>query len=371
MEETDFMDKKKVGFIGLGLIGGSIAKAIRHFYPGYEIIAYDSSREALSLALTEKVIDAALTGVDSAYKECDYIFLCTPVSYNEAYLRLLKDMLRPGCIVSDVGSVKSGIHRQVERLGLSGHFIGGHPMAGSEKSGYVNSKRVLIENAYYVLTPCKNTDSAQLERFQAFVASLGAIPLVLDYEEHDYVTAAISHLPHIIASTLVNLIKESDTKDGLMKLIAAGGFKDITRIASSSPAMWQQICLTNGENITRILDGYMKALAKVKEEVTAKDEDALYGLFASSREYRNSIPNTSAGPIKKSYALYCDIIDEAGGIAAIATILAAGNVSIKNIGIIHNREFEEGVLRIEFYDEAASRQAAKLLRKYRYTVYER
>lgn len=365
------MSAKKIGFIGLGLIGGSIAKAIKHFYPDYEILAYDVSRESLSLALTDKVIDSVCTGVDAAYKDCDYIFLCTPVSYNEAYLYLLKDIIKPDCLISDVGSVKSGIHRQVEKLSLSANFIGGHPMAGSEKSGFSHSNRVLIENAYYVLTPSKTVSHDRLEEFKNFTASLGSIPLVLDYEEHDYVTAAISHLPHIIASALVNLVKESDTREGLMKMIAAGGFKDITRIASSSPAMWQQICLTNRENITQVMDSYMKALEKVKDEVVSGDQDALYELFASSREYRNSIPNSSAGPIKKAYALYCDIIDEAGGIAAIATILAAGNVSIKNIGIVHNREFEEGVLRIEFYDEASSGRAAELLRKYRYTVYER
>ena len=135
--------------------------------------------------------------------------------------------------------------------------------------------------------------------------------------------------------------------------------------------MWQQICLKNGENISHILGHYIEALTQAKEQIDAENETALYSMFEDSRDYRNSMPNSSAGPIKKQFALYCDIIDEAGGIATIATILASNHISIKNIGIIHNREFENGVLRIELYEEEALNCAIALLRKYHYTVYER
>ena len=163
----------------------------------------------------------------------------------------------------------------------------------------------------------------------------------------------------------------SNVEDELMKQLAAGGFKDITRIASSSPTMWQHICLNNHENISHILQRYIDMLTEAKATVDNEDAQALYQLFDSSRSYRNSIPGGSSGPIKKVFAVYCDIIDEAGGIATIATILASNNINIKNIGIVHNREFEEGVLRIEFYDDASSKKAAGLLQKYRYIVYER
>ena len=249
-------------------------------------------------------------------------------------------------------------------------FIGGHPMAGSEKSGFMNSKAHLIENAYYILTPAAKAAREKICAYKEFVTSLKALPVILDYNEHDIITGTISHLPHIIASTLVNFVHDTDTEDGLMKALAAGGFKDITRIASSSPVMWQQICLKNGENISHILGQYIETLTKAKEQIDAENETALYSMFEDSRDYRNSMPNSSAGPIKKQFALYCDIIDEAGGIATIATILASNHISIKNIGIIHNREFEEGVLRIEFYDEDSAANASKLLQKYRYVVYE-
>ena len=153
-------------------------------------------------------------------------------------------------------------------------------------------------------------------------------------------------------------------------LAAAGGFKDITRIASSSPVMWQQVCLKNRENISQILGEFIQTLTDAKQAVDQGSEQTLYSIFESSRDYRNSMPEGSSGPIKKQFAVYCDIIDEAGGIATIATILASNMVNIKNIGIIHNREFEEGVLRIEFYDENASAKATELLKKHRYIVYE-
>lgn len=361
----------KVGFIGLGLIGGSIAKAIRQYYPDYEIIAFDKNKESLALATQESMIDVAATTIDDNFYHCNYIFLCTPVSYNTAYLKQIKGYLNDDCILTDVGSVKTSIHEEVEALGIEPYFIGGHPMTGSEKSGYMNSKAMLIENAYYVLTPTKKVPQKKIEQYMELVQTLRSIPIVLDYQEHDYVTGTISHLPHIIAASLVNFVRDTDTKDELMKNLAAGGFKDITRIASSSPTMWQHICLKNKENISQILTEYIHSLEKAKELVDQENEQGLYDMFDASRNYRNSIPDSSAGPIKKVFAVYCDIIDEAGGIATIATILASNSLNLKNIGIVHNREFEEGVLRIEFYDEISSKKATELLQKFRYIVYER
>ncbi len=362
---------KKIGFIGLGLIGGSIAKAIRQYYPDFEIVAFDKNKETLALATQESIIDVAATTIDSNFRCCNYIFLCAPVSYNTAYLKQIREYMHEGGIITDVGSVKTNIHEEIKRLHMEDFFIGGHPMAGSEKSGYPNSKAMLLENAYYVLTPASGVGKEKLAEYVEFVEHLKALPIVLDYKDHDYITGTISHLPHIIASSLVNLVRDTDTEDELMKRLAAGGFKDITRIASSSPTMWQHICLKNRENISEVLGQFIDSLNTVKTAIDTENSQEIYNLFDSSKNYRNSIPEGSSGPIKKAYAVYCDIIDEAGGIATIATILASNNINIKNIGIIHNREFEEGVLRIEFYDGVSSAKAAELLQKYRYIVYER
>lgn len=357
------------GFIGLGLIGGSIARAIRQFYPSSRLLAYDLNQETLKTAVNDGVIDLGLSSINEAFAQCRYIFLCAPVSENDKNLLTLKNYLSPDCLLTDVGSVKADIHRHIEEAGLSGQFIGGHPMAGSERTGYVNSKALLLQNAYYILTPCEEISSTVTEEFREFIASLGTIPLVLTCAQHDYVTAAISHLPHVIAASLVNLIKEADSKEGIMKLIAAGGFKDITRIASSSPVMWQQICLTNKDNISHLLAEYIKSLEQIKSQIDMSKSAQLFDFFDDARRYRDSFIEASSGPIKKTFSIRIEIADEPGALAAIATILALNQISIKNIGIVHNREQEDGVLRVEFYQEESIKKASEILASKGYTVY--
>lgn len=360
-----------IGFIGLGLIGGSIAKAIRHFYPEIHLIAASGHRSTLDAALKDGIIDEAADRIGTAFSNCDYIFLCAPVSYNAAYLADLKPVIKKDCIITDAGSTKTDIHAAVAALGMEKNFIGGHPMAGSEKTGLENSKRHLIENAYYIITPSADVSRDAVQDYVEFIASLKALPLVLDYREHDYITAAVSHLPHLIAAGLVNLVKQKDSREEYMKTVAAGGFKDITRIASSSPVMWEQICMTNRKNISSLLENYIDSMQEIKRFLDHADSEQIYRLFEEAGQYRNSISDRSAGPIKKEFVFYVDLVDEAGGIATVATILACNQINLKNIGIVNNREFEEAVLKIEFYDEEPCRRAAALLKKHRYMVYER
>ncbi len=359
------------GFVGLGLIGGSIARAMRRSHPGCDLLACDLNQDALSAAVSDGVINEAFPEIGPDFSRCDYIFLCAPVSENDKNLLLIQKYISPACILTDAGSVKTNIHQHIQKAGLENQFIGGHPMAGSERTGYWNSKALLLENAYYILTPCEKTPQKALTDFKDLISSLGAIPLILTSSQHDYVTAAVSHLPHVIAASLVNLIRESDSSDGIMKMIAAGGFKDITRIASSSPSMWQQICMTNRENILSLLDAYMKALSKVREQIRSSDGKQLYAFFDQARDYRDSFTDTSSGPIKKTYAINIEIADEPGALASIATILALHQISIKNIGITHNREQEDGVLKVEFYQESGIEKAIHVLSAKGYTVYPR
>lgn len=359
------------GFIGLGLIGGSIAKAIRRRLPDTRMLAYDINAASLDLAKEEKVIDRICPSVDDAFRDCDYIFLCAPVSHNAENLLTLKNVLTPDTILTDVGSVKTGIHRQIEALELQSQFIGGHPMAGSERFGYPNAKASLLENAYYILTPSEKVPEEKIKDYRKLVETIGAIPLVLSYEEHDYVTAAISHLPHVIAASLVNLVKNSDSEEGVMKMIAAGGFKDITRIASSSPEMWQQICLTNSENIAKLLRTYIQCLGVIADDIDEHKKDDLYNFFDTARNYRESFISAPSGPIKAEYVFTVDIADKPGAIAAIASLLAMHDVSIKNIGINHNRELAEGALRIEFYDQNALKNAVDVMTGHGYKIHTR
>lgn len=359
------------GFIGLGLIGGSIAKAIKNALPDCKLVAYDINTASLELALSEGIVDVAAPGIDQTFSACDYLFLCAPVSHNAENLQTVKNILSPTCILTDAGSVKSDIHEHIAAAGLNSQFIGGHPMAGSERTGYVNSKALLLENAYYILTPTEEVSADKVAAYQNLVKKMGAIPITLTCFQHDYATAAVSHLPHIIAASLVNLVRDSDSPDGLMKMIAAGGFKDITRIASSSPEMWQQICLTNRDNILALLNDYIDSLENIREDLITQSSPKLYDLFADARTYRDSFINAPSGPIKRVYALHVDIADEPGALASIATMLALHSISIQNIGITHNREGQDGVLRIEFYEEGAVEQAGQLLASKGYQTHDK
>ena len=362
---------KTIGFIGLGLIGGSIAKTIRKFHPDYRLIAFDKDRSALAEAVSLNVINGICDIEDEQLYNCDYLFLCAPVEFNVEYMEKIKDSLGENCILTDVGSVKSVIHEKVTELGLEGCFIGGHPMAGSERSGFSNSSDHLLENAYYIITPGGEVALEKISDFTELISSLGAIPLVITAEEHDFITAGVSHLPHIVASALVNLVNLLDNDAQYMKMIAAGGFRDITRIASSSPVMWEQICLENQKNISTVLDEFIRMLIQIRCSIDNKESDNIFDMFASSKDYRDSIDIIDNSLIPRSYVLYIDVADEAGAIATIATILATEKVNIKNIGIIHNREFEDGVLKIEFYTDAALEQAKVLLTKRNYKICER
>lgn len=360
-----------VGFIGFGLIGGSIAKGLKKIHPEYTIMAYARTTSVLEQAKADGTIDIVLTAVDEHFSQCDYIFLCTPVTYNAQYLSAIKPYLKDGCILTDVGSTKANIHHEVIAQGLETYFIGGHPMAGSERTGYANATDHLLENAFYVITPSAKCHPDDVRKLTALVKELGAIPIQLDYNRHDYVVAAISHLPHIIAASLVNLVRDSDSPEQTMKQVAAGGFKDITRIASSSPVMWEQIIMNNQTNLSLLMRDYIASLERILTDIENGHSEAICRLFEESGAYRNSFQDMPAGPMNKEYSLYCDIVDQAGAISTISTILAAGQISIKNIGIIHNRSFEQGALKIEFYKEDACTNAVELLTRFGYTIYAR
>lgn len=357
------------GFIGLGLIGGSIAKALKKADGTIHTIAYNRSHAPLEAAVNDKVIDKAVYEINESFLECDIIFLCTPVEYNSVYLAKVRDFVKKGCIVTDVGSVKGYIHTTVSELGMEDCFIGGHPMAGSEKTGYAAASDILLENAYYAITPTSLTTNKALDFYVKAVKMMGAIPIVVEPQIHDYAVAGISHVPHLIAAALVNTVKENDTDDELMKLLAAGGFKDITRIASSSADMWSQICTTNPVQISTILDKYINYLTNIKAMVDNGNQQAIHDLFCESKEYRDSISIITKGPVL-TFRLFCDIEDREGAISSVATLLADNHINIKNIEIIHNREYKDGVLLIEFYDNVSMHNADTLLSENNYVVHK-
>lgn len=362
------MTESTIGFIGLGLIGGSIARGLKRANKNITIMAYMRTREKLQQAKDEGIVDIILDGIDETLSLCDVVFLCTPVEYNASYLEKIRPLLKPGAILTDVGSTKTNIHQTVTEMDMEDIFVGGHPMAGSEKTGYENSTDHLLENAYYIISPTAKNTPEQIERMRSIALALRAIPLVLNYEEHDFSVAAISHLPHLIASSLVKLVKDNDGENETMKRIAAGGFKDITRIASSSPVMWEQICMTNTENLKVLMRRYIDSLEHIYDDLSTHNGQAIYDLFDESGKYRDTFSSIKRGPVAPDHSFSVDVIDEPGSIAILSAILASRGINVKNIGINNARDYGEGALRIEFYSEEKKSEAAELLKRYNYSL---
>ena len=362
------MKESTIGFIGLGLIGGSIARGLKRANKNLTIMAYMRTTSKLVQAKEEGIVDVILYEIDETLSQCDMIFLCTPVEFNASYLEKIRPFLKPGAILTDVGSTKTNIHKLVTQMNMEDVFVGGHPMAGSEKTGYENSTDHLLENAYYIISPTEKNTTEQIERMKQIVIALRAIPLVLDYEEHDYSVAAISHLPHLIASSLVKLVKDNDSETEVMKRIAAGGFKDITRIASSSPVMWEQICMTNTSNLKVLMRKYIASLESIYDDLDAHNSKGIYDLFDESGNYRDTFSSIKRGAVAPNHSFSVDVVDEPGSIAILSAILASRGINVKNIGINNARDYGEGALRIEFYSEEKKLEAAELLKKYNYSL---
>lgn len=374
---TDF-NRFHFGFIGLGLIGGSIAKAIRLYWPGARITAYNPSEDALRQAQDEGVVNDGHCKEEvknghpfngEAFSDCDIVFLCAPVQKNAENLAEIAPYLKNGAVLTDIGSTKSDIHRHVREAGLSKFFIGGHPMTGSERTRYRNSSATLLENAYYLLTPEPAAGQDKTALLCSFVEGIRSLPLLLEPSFHDFAVAGISHVPHVVSASLVELVRRSDNPDAVMHAIAAGGFKDITRISSSSAEMWREICLTNSGNIVKLLDSYIGILKQIKDSIASGSSEDIYNFFDSARRYRGSFAETGSGARDRSFVIHVDIEDHPASLAEVVTLLAVNSVNIKNIGITHNREYQQGVLRVEFYSESDQAEAADILRTRNYTIY--
>lgn len=279
------------GFIGFGLIGGSIARCIRKIWPEADIMAYNyyetKTHPTLELAAADGVLSRISTSLPD-FSQCDVIFLCAPVLTNVAYLKQIKPYLKEDCILTDVGSVKGDIHQAITELELEHCFVGGHPMTGSEKTGYGHSDASLLKDCCYILTPTDRVPQEAVQWMQQFVEAAGARCVTIDVAEHDRATAGISHAPHVISAALVNTVGSRDIS-GAYRLLAAGGFKDITRISSSSPAMWQNICLSNRDCILDFLEEYTEVLENIKTAISTEDEQAILDFFARAKQYRDTI----------------------------------------------------------------------------------
>ena len=359
---------EKIGIIGLGLIGGSLAKAFKNRVGTKTVAAMNRNEDVLKIAYDEGVIDMYSTEVNEIFNDCDVVFICTPVNHICHYAEELLPYIRKDCIISDVGSTKGNIYDRMKAVKGDFFYIGGHPMTGSEKFRYTASKEHLFENAYYIVAPDERVPQHMVENFTRVIKQIGAIPVEVSPYLHDYIVASISHVPHIIASSLCNNVRILDTPQGHMHKIAAGGFKDITRIASSNPDMWESICFENKDQILKVLTSLEEVIGEVKKELTADDHSKVHNFFNEARMYRDSFSNITPGSFVKRYEIMIDVVDKPGSIAIIAVLLSSHNINIKNMSIVNNRERENGVLYVSFDSEEQRIKSINLLKELNYEV---
>lgn len=360
----------KIAIIGVGLIGGSLALCFKG-KPGITVAGYSHLPEIQRRVKDSGAVDIATTSLEEAVMDADYIFLCVPVGCLEDYLQKLSRLeLKPGCIISDVGSTKKSVAAAADELELQDvHFIGGHPMAGSERAGVEAASTLLFENAYYVLTPSKSATEAAYASLEELLQYTKAQVIRVEPELHDEIVGAISHLPHIIAVALVNQVRQYNEDNVLYQTLAAGGFRDITRIASSEPQVWRDILLSNKQVLLRLLKDWNREVDRFLSLLEAEDGSGIELAFKEAGAFRSGLPERRKGAIQPLYDLYIDVPDHPGIIGQIATELGQQNINLSNMQIIESREDVPGLLRLSFRNELMMEAARDHLQELNYTVY--
>ncbi len=366
MNDPPFRDAA-IAIVGVGLIGGSLGLAFKRLGIGREIIGI-SRAETLQEARALNVIDSGYEydEMDNGVKRSDLVFLCSPIVRILEQLPAVVQAASPGCIITDVGSTKGAIVACAERVAREDvHFVGGHPMAGSEKSGVGAADPFLFENALYVLAPASGVPDKTVDALAALVQCLGARSMRMDAETHDRVAATVSHLPQMMATTLVGLVGRLNEADGLPLQMAAGGFRDLTRIASSPFAMWRDICQTNAGPIREMIDAYLYALAAMREKV---DREALSEDFDYANRIRGEIPRDSKGFLHPLHEILLVAEDKPGIIADVASRLSTEGINIEDIEVLKVREGEGGTIRMGFGQQEEAERSVDILRDAGYQV---
>lgn len=283
-----FWKRKQAAVVGIGLMGGSLAAALRE--RGWKVRGFDRDREAVNLALAAGIIDTGCRELAEAVGDADLVCLAVPPGEFTTVLGRCVPFLQPDCVVTDVASVKAGPTQAAAEILPPGiHFVGGHPMTGSEQWGVRASSSRLLVGAPYILTPTDATQPRALAALEDLVRSLGARPVIMDPADHDYWVALVSHLPHIVASALSNLGGRLDRDGERVASIAAGSFRDTTRVASANPALWRDICLNNRERLKELLAMLQDILTEFAGGMAAADEVSIMDFFAGGKKYRDSL----------------------------------------------------------------------------------
>ena len=322
-------EQRRANIIGLGLIGGSIGLALREH--GWHVSGDDSNPARVDQGLQRGVIDAG--GLDP---EAEITIVATPVlTVSDQVTRAL---VATTGLVTDVGSVKGVIARNIE----DPRFVGGHPMAGSELDGLDGADASMFFGAVWVLTPTEHTADTTFAGIARLVAELGAEVVALPPDRHDQIVAVVSHVPHLAAATLMGLACERGEEHAVLMRLAAGGFRDMTRIASGHPGIWLDICAENREAILSGLDGLIDGLRRMREVVRDEDRAALHERLRRAREARANLPVKGTHP-EELAEVRIPIPDRPGAAAGVFTLAAELGVNIASFEVVHSAEGNRGV----------------------------
>jgi prephenate dehydrogenase len=326
--------RRRALVVGTGLIGGSIALGLRR--RGWHVSGLDADEERLQAALESGVIDTA--GDDLS---AEVVFVAVPAtSVSSVAGGVLQTEGRlVDAVVTDVSGVKTTIVEESDHP----RFIGGHPMAGSEQSGLHGADPELFVGAVWVLTPTTTTDLEAFDRLKGVVMSLGADVLVLAAADHDRLVAVVSHVPHLVAATLMNAAADGAEQDGALLRLAAGGFRDMTRVAAGHPGIWPDICAENSVAIVAALDALLADLSAARDRVAAQDRTAIFRSLQKASAARRNLPARAVRP-EHLAELRIAVPDRDGVIAEIASLAAGARINIYDIEIAHSAEGQQGVL---------------------------
>jgi len=331
--------QRRANVIGLGLIGGSIALALQE--RGWTVSGDDARQPTLRAAIERGVIDA--TGLDP---QAEITFVAVPVlAVSDQVDRALAATTG---LVTDVGSVKGPVCRAHDDR----RFVGGHPMAGSEFDGLDGAQADLFNSAVWVLTPLSTSDDATFAEINSIIASLGADVVALSPERHDQLVAVVSHVPHLTAATLMGMASERAEEHAALLRLAAGGFRDMTRVASGQPDIWIDICSENKAAIMSALDGLIAGLSEIRDVVAVDDHDVLRARLQAARDARTNLPSRVVRP-EDLAEVRIPIPDRAGAAAEVFTLAAELGVNIANFEVVHLAESNRGVA-VVLIDETTS-----------------
>ncbi|MDD2533218.1 MAG: prephenate dehydrogenase/arogenate dehydrogenase family protein [Eubacteriales bacterium] len=347
----------RIGVIGLGLIGGSLAKALTA-RAHVQVIGFDLDAQAVAQGIADHVLVAGSATKDwTLLQDCTVVFICTPPSTIPELVRAVRPYTT--AILTDVASVKKPVLDQI----TDDRFVGGHPMAGSEKHGYHNANEILFENAVYVL--CLPEDSAikaqEIHLLENLIKAIGSTPMTLNASAHDRAVAAVSHLPHVAAAALALLAARQG--DNNVNRLAAGGFRDITRIASSDASLWAGISLESRTELLPLIDQYIAILQEFRGDLGEQSIESMRQYFFQASHFRGSLPLDGRGALLAQSILNVYIPDVPGVIGKITTLLGQSEINITNLRIREFRTYEGGSLQLLLPDSAQAAKAAWLLKE--------